>query len=667
MHDSQPLRLSILGIVAVALFTALFSRLWFLQVMSAPEYEAEAQSNRTRSIVVEGPRGRILDRNGQVLAHNRESVVVTVDRATLDAADDRDEVLARLVDELTAAEVDTSVDAIEEAIKNWNGDPFRPIVVADDVNPELYFTLSERASILPGVGVEKTLVRHYPNADLAAHVLGYVGEINDRELAAEADAEKAYQLGDRIGKMGVEQQYEHHLRGTPGQITFEVDSMNRIVSIRSRVEPKPGNDLWLTIDADLQRITEDSMEEEMLRARSEGDFSNDFPITAPAGAAVVVSPRTGEVHAMASYPTFDPNELVDGVTSLRYSQLGVEEVCRRDFYCPLENKAIRGNYPPGSTFKIFTGYAAATSGLRSPGATIQDPGSYTLDPCTGGRCTFYNSNNSAHGSVDLPLALTVSSNVYFFGVGEEFALRDEIYGDRPIQEVAERFGIGSRTGIPLPNEAPGVLIDPALKAQRHEDNPDVFLEGRWNVGDTVNLAIGQGDISVTPAQLANAYATMGNGGTLRHLNIALKVTDPTSGEVIQSFGPRDVRDLELDQGVRQVITDGLVGVTTRTGQHRGTGAVVFDGFPHAQYPVAGKTGTAQVTGKASSSVFAAWAPAQNPEYAVSVMIEQGGYGSGVAAPITRRILEPLANRSIHGTPLGEADLDIDIEAGGAFD
>ena len=653
-----------LGIVALALFTALFSRLWFLQVMAVADYQAVGESNRTRTIVVEGPRGRILDRNGAVLADNRESVVVTVDKSTLDATDDPDAVLTDLVAELNTAGVVITIDEVRAAIEGWNGDPYRPIVVAEDVGDDLYITLSERSASLPGVGVEKQLVRQYPNGSLAAHVLGYVGEINAGELEAREGAEKAYQLGDTIGKAGVEQQYEAQLRGTPGSITFEVDSMGRIVRILERVEPQPGSDLWLTIDADLQRIAETALDEETARARQRARDSNGYIATAPAGSAVVESPRTGEILAMASYPTFDPNEMVRGVTTERYNQLARKPDCD-PFACPLTNRAIRGVYSPGSTFKIFTGYAAVTLGLRSPGAAFNDTGTWRLNPCDedAGKCNFENSSPGGNGSVDLRSALTVSSNTYFFSLGETLGRNEDQYGERPIQDVAEMFGLGSRTGVALPTEAPGILIDPALKAQRHEDNPDVFVEGRWFVGDTVNLAIGQGDIGVTPLQLVNAYATMGNGGRLMNPNIALQITDPLSQEVLQAFGPREVRQLDLDPTARTALTEGLVGVTSN---YRGTAAQVFDGFPLDRYPVAGKTGTAQASNRASNSVFAAWAPAADPEYAVSVVVEEGGYGSAVAAPIARRILEPLAWRSLDGTPLAQAG-QVEVDAGGSYD
>jgi penicillin-binding protein 2 len=666
MNDTQPLRLSILAVVAVALFVALFSRLWFLQVMAAPEYSEQAQTNRTRVIVVEGPRGRILDRQGRVLADNRESLVVTVDEAALDRSGARGEVLADLAAELNRAGTEISVDDIERRIQRWRGDPFRPVVVAEDVNPELWVTLGERTAILPGVGVEWQYVRDYPYGELAAHVLGYVGEINETEYRQVRDSPKPYRPGDTIGKGGVEQMFEETLRGTPGRVVFEVDSVGRVVGVVERHDPVPGADLRLTVDIDVQGLVERSLQDEMRRARSSGEFSNNRIVTAPAGSAVLLDPRNGELLAMASYPTFDPNELSSGITTARWSELN-----SKDFHSPLMNRAIREPYAPGSTFKLISGYTIAASGLRAPGFAIYDEGVHTLSSCDG-RCTFYNANRQAHGMVDLPLAVTVSSNVYFYSAGEQFWNRRNTFGTRPIQDVAEMFGLGRPTGIALPLDHSGILIDPELKMQRHENNPAAFPFGHWLTGDSVNLAIGQADIGITPLQLANAYATFGNGGVLRAPNVALDVTDPATGDVIRSFAPRVQNEVDFEPTAWQYISQGLVGVT----QHpRGTATQVFAGFPHQGFTVAGKTGTAQVVGKADSSVFAAYAPAEAPRYAFSVVVEEGGFGSRVAAPVARRVLEPLARRDLHGEPLVLAptrggtvvDEVPEFEVGGALD
>jgi penicillin-binding protein 2 len=671
MNDSQPLRISILAIVALALFTALFSRLWFLQVMAAPEYSAQAETNRTRTIVVEGPRGRILDRHGNVLADNRESMEVIVDLDSLNRAE-RDEPGSRLATfELLASELErtgtpTTVEQIEQRIDRWRGDPHQPVVVAEDVHADLWITINERAPAFPGIAVRPSWRRDYPYGTLAAHVIGYVGEVNETELMQVRDSPKPYRGGDSIGKAGVEQMFEQFLRGTPGRIVFEVDSVGRVVGILHRDDPEPGADLRLALDIDLQGITERALEEELARARTQQQGRRPAP-PAPAGSAVVLDPSNGELLAMASFPTFDPNELTAGVTQARY-----EELSSREHYSPLTNRAIRNPYQVGSTFKLFSGYAAAAEGLRSPNYAINDPGYHTLRDCVD-RCTFWNANNQAHGMVDLPRALEVSSNTYFYQVGEDFWRQRNVYGERPIQDFAEQLGVGQPTGIQLPLDEGGILMDPALKQQRNEANPVAFPYGTWFPGDNVNLAIGQADVGITPLQLANAYGTFGNGGTLHQPNVVLDIVDPLTGEVLQSNAPRVANRVEFDPGLRGVITDGLVRVTQ--GQD-GTATAVFDGFPHQGFAVAGKTGTAQVGGgRRDSSLFAAWAPADNPRYAISVVGEESGFGSRVAAPVARRILDPLAQRDLYGVPLTPAPLrgqtveeDVpEFQLGDAFD
>ena len=653
MNDSQPLRISILAIVAVALFTALISRMWFLQVMAAPEYSAQAETNRTRTIVVEGPRGRILDRNGQVLADNRESMEVVIDLEALDRAEReepgrRAQTLEMLSTELEVMGAGLSVGDLERRIERWRGDPHQPVVVAEDVHPDLWVTVNERGTQMPGVSVRPSWRRHYPYGSTAAHVVGYVGEINEIELRQVRDSSKPYRGGDTIGKDGVEQMFEEFLRGTPGRIVFEVDSVGRVVGIRERVEPLPGADVRLALDVDLQGLVERSLVDEIQRARGQPQGNNPAP-PARAGSAVVVDPSNGELLAMASYPAFDPNELTDGVSQTRYEELADDEHPNR---AALRNRTIRNPYQVGSTFKLFSGYVGAASGLRSPGHAIEDPGFYRLRDCEGGRCIFYNANRQAHGMVDLPRALEVSSNVYFFQIGEAFWFQRNVHGETPIQDFAAELGMGTRTGIALPLDEPGILPDPDLKRARHDENPDAFPYGTWFPGDNVNIAIGQADIGVTPLQLANAYGTFANGGTLHQPTVVLDITDPLTAEVLRSHGPRVANQVDLDPRLHQTMTDGLVRVTQGS---NGTASVVFAGFPHGQFPVAGKTGTAQVgVNRRDTSLFAGWAPAHEPRYAISVVIEEGGFGSRVAAPVGRRILEPLADRDVRGVPLTPA-------------
>lgn len=676
MTQSQPLRISILAIVGVALFTALVARLWFLQVMAAPEYQAQAEINRTRTIIVEGPRGRILDRDGRVLADNRESMQVIVDLEALERAERaepgrRDEILAGVAAELERSGTPATADELDARIDRWRGDPHQPVVIAEDVHPDLWITLNERSPDLTGVTVRPSWRRDYPYGSLGAHVLGWTGSITADELARVNNSAKPYRGGDSIGKSGIEEMFEESLRGTPGRIVFEVDSVGRVAGILEREEPQPGADVRLAIDIDLQGVAERSLAEEMERARSQSQGPNRPPPPATGGSAVVLDATNGQVLAMASYPTFDPNEFIGGMPQARYDELASSDP---PYYAPLSNRAIRNPVQIGSTFKPFTGYVAVDQGMWSAGHAINDEGSYRIRDCEGDRgCVFHNAGGNRYGPVDLPRALEVSSNVYFFQIGDAFWRQRNTYGETPIQDFVGEFGFGQGTGIALPGDRAGLIPTPEQRADQHEGNPAVFPEGGWFAGDNVNLAIGQADVQVTPLQLANAYGTFGNGGTLHQPNIALEVVDPMSGEVLRSFGPRVANQVDLDPELSRIVTDGLVRVTQGSG---GTATSVFSGFPNATFPVAGKTGTAPTDpGRRDTSLFAAWAPAHSPNYSVSVIIEEGGFGSRVAAPVGRRILEPLADRGLNGTPLvpaprrGETlDEDVpEIDTGSATD
>lgn len=636
MTESQPIRFSILGVVAVALFAALFARLWYLQVMSAPEFEVLAESNRIRTVVVEGPRGRILDVDGRVLADNREAVSVTVDPNGLEQADDPDAVLAELARELRAAgEEGVTAAVLRERIARWNGDPFRPAVVADDVNPDLWVTLSERTATMPGVGVELTLERVYPYGTLAAHVLGYVGEINDRELSQAVDKPKPYQPGDAIGKSGVERIYEDLLRGTPGSVTLEIDSMGRVVRVLDEVPARPGADLRLTLDVDVQYQAERALAETAAVVRARGDVgTSGIPATAPSGSAVVVDPRDGAVVAMASFPTFDPNEVSSGISSEAWAAL--QDPAN---HLPLLNRAIQGTYAPGSTFKLVVAHAGVATGARPPDQWLDDAGVYEIVGCTAGRCEFENANRTPYGAVDLARSLAVSSDVYYFSLADQLWRNRNGYGLMPMQDSARAFGFDTQTGVQLPFETAGLIIDPERRQARYEANPDLFLTGDWNTGDNLNVSIGSGEVLVTPLQLANAYATFANGGTRYAPSIVREAVDPTTGEVLQSFEARVAGEVEMPSGYWDAASRGLIGAVRDPG---GTATAVFTGFPHATFPVAGKTGTSERDGRADTSLFAAFAPVDDPRYAVAVVMDQAGFGSRAAAPAARLILEPLS-------------------------
>ncbi len=637
-NESPRMRLGVLAIVIVALFAALFARLWYLQVLSTDDFVQAAEANRVRVVQVEAPRGRILDREGTVLVDNRVSTVVTVDRVLFSEIDEDEQtaMLNRLADETQRYGSPATFEQILERVNDQRYSRYAPVPVAEDVTEQLKIYVEEHAELFPSVAVERVAVRRYAYGTRAAHVIGYVAEINDTELDDRTDKPKTYLPGNKIGKSGIERIYEDDLRGTPGQTVYEVDAEGRPVRIledRSR-PPIPGDDVWLTIDITTQSLAEDLLAEALESARNRRPTGNNPPNEATGGSAVVLDPSDGSVVAMASYPTYDPADFINGISSARYAFLTADAA--ND---PLTNRAVQGQYAPGSTFKLFTGYAAMAAGLRGPDSTFVDTGSYTIEDCTG-ECTFSNAGSTRYGTVDMARAITVSSDAFFYSIGADFWNSRGQLGEEALQDAVRRFGLDQETGVALPSESDGRIPSPEQRRDQFDANPGAFAERNWFTGDNVNMSIGQGDVAVTPLQLGNAYATFANGGTRYAPNIALKVTRGGSQDSIKRMiEPRINGTVEMAPEVRNSLMQGLLGVTT---QPRGTATGVFRGFPHDTYPVAGKTGTAEVNGKADTAVFSAFGPVTAPEYGVTVIMESSGFGGTSAAPVARKLFDVFA-------------------------
>jgi penicillin-binding protein 2 len=643
--ENPRLRLSVLGVVIVSLFAALFARLWYLQVLASQEFQRTATANSQRVVLEEAPRGRILDRNGVVLVDNKLSYVVSLDRrllAELDAGE-RTALLDRLVGHLASSEPGITVEVLEQRLASNRFSPYTPVPVADDVPEQLAVFLTEHRSDFDDVvQVDARAVRHYPFGRLASHVLGYVGPINDDEFAvAETTAPGEYQLTDEIGKAGVERTFEAELRGSPGRRVLEVDAEGNTVGQLDYDPPVAGNDIVLTIDMTVQAVAEQALREELARSRERRVSAGNPPNVAPAGSVVVTDVVEGSIVAMASFPDFDPSTFVDGIDDAEWTALTFE-----GSYNPLLNRAIQGEYAPGSTFKLITAYGGLHAGVISPEYVWRDAGVYTVPNCRGESCRFRNAGSRAYGNVDLREALTVSSDTYFYDIGARTWFSRDQVGD-PIQDAALLFGMGADTGVPLPNERSGRVMTPEEYAARHEDNPTAFPDGEWQAGDNVNIAIGQGEMLVTPLQLANAYGALANGGTLHSPNIVREVRVAGTEEVIHTYEPRVVRQIEFRPGWREALIDGFVGVTS---SGDGTAVGTFSGFPN--WVVGGKTGTAQVSGKADTAVFAAFGPVGAPHYAAAAFLEESGFGGVAAAPLVRRILEPLALNALPGVEAG---------------
>ncbi len=614
-------RMSIIGVVVLALFSALFARLWYLQVAAADQFHAAATENAVRNIHVPAVRGRILDDKGNVLAENRVANVITVDRKIDDAT--RAKVLRRL-----APVVGQSVKELRGRLGDPRISPYTAVPVATGVDYGTLAYIAEHKEQFPGVHAQAQPVRVYPNGNTAFHVLGYIGEADQKELASKLSTLK-YDLGDKIGKSGVELTYESDLRGTPGLARVVVDSAGKVLHRTEVRAPKPGHDVRLTLDLGVQRAAETALAQGMEAARHSKDtaYKEGFrTLKAPAGAVIVMDVSTGSLVALASAPTWNPNEFENGIPQSTWDLL--KDPANNT---PLVDRAVSGLYAPGSTFKLVTAVAGLKAGLITPYSTIDDTGKYAYptDP------NFFFRGEGANGRVDLAHALTVSSDVYFYTIGGDlyYKQRHQQPDGDALQQTAHAFGFGEPTGVALPNEATGRVPDAAWKQKIHAADPASFPYPDWLPGDNIQSAIGQGDLLVTPMQLATAYATFANGGTRFSPRLADAVFD-VRGHKVRNLPAIELGHVDIPN--RDTLLAGFTGVVEST---KGTAAGAFAGFPAGL--AAGKTGTTQVAGKQNTSWFVGMTPAADPNFVVLAVVEEGGYGAQTAAPIVRAVMEQL--------------------------
>jgi penicillin-binding protein 2 len=405
-----------------------------------------------------------------------------------------------------------------------------------------------------------------------------------------------------------------------------VDSNGSVLGTLDSQAPTQGHDVRLSIDLDVQRMVEESLNDGLVTARATVDRIKNSPLAgqtypAPAGAAVVIDPRNGQVIALASNPTYDPTAFVNGISANVYA--GLTSTANN---APLDDRATSGLYAPGSTFKLVTATAGLQHNIIAPDTPFVDRGFIKV-----GQQIFWNDGHNIYGTVNLPMALTVSSDAYFYTLGADFW---EGGRSLALQDTAREYGFGAPTGIPIGGEQAGRVPDPASRHKEFVQFPGAYATGSWFTGDNVNLAVGQGELVVTPLQLANAYAAFANGGTLYQPQVAVDVEH--QGTSTTTIGPKVIRQVPLELTQREAMLGGFKGVIS---SGYGTAHEAFKGFGGVS--VAGKTGTAQVLNKEPTSVFVAWAPADNPQYVVAVVEEQAGYGASAAAPVARRILEGL--------------------------
>ncbi len=654
MTENSRVRVTMVGVVIVALFVSLVARLWFLQMGPDQKLGAQLAQLGERTLQIESPRGRILDRNGNVLAEDVAAWGITIDRNLKKTTLDKD--LGQLA-ELLAPQ--GGVGALRAAYNSPRQSPLLPAVVYLNASLDQRLSILQRQSDYPGVNITQLTIRKYPEADklndpaLAAQVLGYVGEIDATQLKKLKS--KGYQAGDIIGRDGIESAYESVLRGTPEIESVQVDPTGKQVGPATIVQPGTrGDDVKLTIDANIQHDAETALQNGITSARTLQDVTvkNSYAtLKATGGAVVVLDAHSGAVVAMASNPAFPPEFWVGGVSSANFA--GLNDPAN---HFPLINRATEGQYAPGSTFKLVTSLAMNNSQIRNYAQYINAPACVTI-----GNAPFCNDNNEANGSVNLSQALTVSSDTYFYTAGNEFWLSwkgGNTAQGLGIQQQAKQMGFGAKTGVEL-SELSGRIPDPTWKQEfanaNYKSATDRQQNGQWYPGDEVHLAVGQGDTVVTPLQLADAYAEFANGGTLVSPHIAQEVIGP-DGKVLKLMVPKPRATTTFDPNVYNAMLQGFEGVTQ---DPKGTAYQAFQGLNIANIPggVAGKTGTAQVQGKGDTSLFASFFPAAAPQYVVVAVVEEGGHGAQIAAPIVRQVIEsiehlpvtPIASNNIAGT------------------
>ncbi|MDH4139019.1 MAG: penicillin-binding protein 2 [Coriobacteriia bacterium] len=593
-------RFAVLGIVVLVSLGVLLVRLWSMQVLAGADYVALANDNRVREITLDAPRGRILDRDGEELVSNRASLAVSV----APSAKDDEEMLYRL-----SILLDRPLEEIKERVASTREEALRPRIVSLDVSRDVVSYLAEHESEYPGVEVQVVAVREYPQGSLAAHVLGYTGEISEEQI--EQPEFSSYALGDIVGKTGAERQFESVLQGDKGYRRLEVDARGRQRHIIEEGQAIPGRDVVLTIDSEVQEVAEKALTNAIRDAHLD-----EYP-KAKAGAAVALDVRTGEVLAMASLPTYDPTLFLGGISEENWERLNA-----KGSEYPLTNRAIMAQYPPASTFKGITGLAGLRYGVTREWAMYYCPGKWIE---MGEQWPKWCWNRSGHREITFHSGIVESCDTVFYEIGYEFYKQ----GDEKLQKFARQFGFGSPLGIDLPGEVDGRVPDAAWKAEFNKNYPEYQ---QWLPGDTVNIAIGQGDLLATPLQMAAAYAGIANDGKIMRPHVLKEVRDE-SGQAVLEYEEDVAAEPDVTTQSLAVMRRGLRDVT-----EEGTAEGAFADFGAA---VAGKTGTAQVTGKDDYAWFVGFAPIEDPRYAVAIVIEQGGHGGSIAAPAAREILAAL--------------------------
>jgi penicillin-binding protein 2 len=635
------LRIGILGAVALVVFGVLFFRLWALQVLSGPQYLQAALDNQVRSVRLEAPRGEILDRNGNPLVATLPGTAVQLWPADLPKGDWPAELkeIRRL-----AQILHVPAPQIFRQIKRRAGDPVTPVVIRESVMRDAPINyLIEHADEFPGVHIVPTFLRSYPQGTLAAQLLGYVSEISPGQL--KELHRRGYQLGDKIGQGGLESTYDSYLRGRAGLAQLRVDSLGRprsqLVTTRP---PGPGESIRLTLDVKLQRVAQQAILYGIDLAQRNHHWA------ANAGAIVAMNPNDGSVLAMASYPSYNPAVYTGRVTTTRLAGWGLTPSTAEAHNYPSLNRAIDGLYPAGSTFKPITALAALQTHIIAPSTVLECTGSYTVYKSDGTVAqVFHNVDPGIYEAMTLPTAIGASCDTWFYQVGHLFYKAPPSMG-HPLQAWAARMGIGRKTGVDVGPESGGLLPTPEWRHQRFtaKTDPKYWQVDRlWKPGDSIQLAIGQKDLLVTPLQMARFYALLANGGKLVKPHLVQDVQEGGGGRsaprVVHRFTPPVPQSVGVDPSNLAVVQEGLYQATHAD---YGTSTSVFGTF---QPPIVGKTGTAQkiismpgYTGEQDQSWWCGYGPynsTEPPQLVVCALIENGGFGAEAAAPAALKVFQ----------------------------
>ncbi len=659
MNQRARLNLLVIQIFIASLMVALLGRLFYLQVAAGPIYKDAALSIQSRDVVTPANRGFIVDSSGVPLALNRVGLAITVDRTKIDKLPDKGEAVIRnlvILLDLKFKDVWQRTRLCGELPRGekagcWTGSRFQPIPITKSADPELALRIVERSDKFPGISATPVAIRSYPKTVgfNGGHVMGYVGPLTEEDLAGGNG--RSYFRSEEIGKAGLEIKYDEYLRGVPGIKTFIVDRKEAVTSTSQNTKPVAGKHLITSLDVRLQAATEKALSEAVLRARSSG-----YP--ADGGAAVVMDIHNGQVLAIASYPTFDTNAFERGLTVAEASALYSEAKG-----VPALNRSIQALYATGSTFKAVSLIAAKDAGYNL-NKSYECPAEVQV-----GTRAFQNFESKAQGTISMRKAMAVSCDTIWYRIAYDEWLRDG--GLKPKSspndyffKAAERFQMGEKTGIDLPSESTGRLANREWRKQWHQQNKDFYcnykeratkaqqtafllqlarencLDGdKVRAGDAVNFSIGQGDSVITPLKLTQMYAAIANGGTIWQPTVAKAIVN-TEGKVIEKFEGKKLGDIGVDKKTLTFLQGALHEVTLT-----GTSAGLFSNFP---VQTAGKTGTAQVFGKnangslkADTSWYASYAPYKNPQYAVVMMVSQGGFGASTSGAGVKKIYQAL--------------------------